>query len=91
MYSMCIGDFIAQFMYELKIIKSYHINTVDLVTTIFKLKYVVPILISFSMKATLFDINFDVNLNICLKLIKIKISNRVSFFFTIDNWDIDTS
>lgn len=81
MYSMCIGDFIAQFMYELKIIKSYHINTVDLVTTIFKLKYVVPILISFSMKATLFDINFDVNLNICLKLVKIKISNRVSIFF----------
>lgn len=35
-------------MYELKNIKSYYINTVDMVTTIFKFKYFVTILISFS-------------------------------------------
>lgn len=68
-------------MYEFKNIKLYYINIVDLVIIIFKFKYVVFILILFSMKVIFFDINFDVNFNICFKLIKIKISNRVLFFF----------
>lgn len=78
-------------MYEFKNIKLYYINIVDLVIRIFKFKYVVFILILFSMKVIFFYINFDVNFNICFKLVKIKISNRVLFFFMIDNWDIDIS
>lgn len=78
-------------MYEFKNIKLYYINIVDLVIRIFKFKYVVFILILFSMKVIFFYINFDVNFNICFKLVKIKISNRVFFFFMIDNWDIDIS
>lgn len=68
-------------MFEFKNIKLYYINIVDLVIRIFKFKYVVFILILFSMKFIFFYINFDVNFNICFKLVKIKISNRVLFFF----------
>lgn len=67
-------------------ILSYHINTVALGTTMFKLKYFVAILISFSRLANYKSntaINVDAILNICLKLIKIKISNKISLLAII--------